>query len=803
MHFLYVVDYFCSLIHLFHFIQIQSLDMKKNTLIVTIKRWLLLFIIIFTPLSKTALSAQNFYNIDSIAEYRVYFTQPNWDAILDSLAILPTEPYFVAKRLVINGVSYDSVGAKYKGNSTFRVTNKKNPWHFELDHVREGQDYQGFKDFKLSNIFQDPSCLREALSYEALQNYMHVPRANFARVYVNDELIGIYTNVEAITKTFCKREFQSTGDNPFFKCNAPVFNGTGIRTPNFLYQTADSTRYFPAYELKSDYGWNRLVALCDTLNNQTQAVEKVLDVDRALWMLVFNNLYVNLDSYSGGIGHNHYLYQDDNGRFNNIVWDLNQSFASFKSTGTMPSNVDTLTAVNLTPFLHETNVARPLVQKLFANPRYRRQYVAHYKTMMEEQFASGRYKTIGTRLQNTIDADVLRDVNKFTTYDAFRRNLYIAQTNMGTIPNLGSFTGIVSMMEGRVKYLKESVPEFQKTPPSVSELKNTPVAPRLNDNIQITAKITGSNAVYIGYRYRNSAIFQKTLMLDNGLNGDGAANDNVFGATIKAQSAVIEYYIYAENDLAGIFSPVRAEHEFHQINVTVSSNLNAGDVAINEIMADNTKTVKNPKGDFADWVELYNKTNQAISLAGAYISDDKVFPQKFTLPANAIIPANGYLIVWCDDDSTNKTDVQPHTNFKLSNNGEAVILTNVANVVIDSVTFPKQKKDTTWARYPNATGAFRYLLPTFNAVNVLTAMHDLADGALLSVYPNPTNNILTIESENDPLSKITLFNTIGQVSKTIYEVNNSTISFDIGDLPEGIYFLKVDNYSLRKVVIQR
>ena len=773
--------------------------MKRNTQISN----LFFVFLFFTPLSITSLSAQNFYNIDSIAEYRVYFTQPNWDAILDSMAVLADEPYFVAKRLVINGVSYDSVGAKYKGNSTFRATNKKNPWHFELDNVRDGQNYQGFKDFKLSNIFQDPSCLREALSYEGLQFYMHVPQANFARVYVNDELIGLYTNVEAITKTFCKREFLSTGDNPFFKCNAPVFNGTGFRTPNFSYQTADSTRYFPAYELKSDIGWNRLVALCDTLNNQTQAIEKILDVDRALWMLVFNNIYVNLDSYSGGIGHNHYLYQDDNGRFNNIVWDLNQSFASFKNTGTTPANVDTLTAMNMSPFLHETNAGRPLVQKLFANPRYRRQYIAHYKTMLEEQFGSGRYKTMGARMQATIDAEVQRDVNKFTTYEAFRRNLYIAQNNTNTIPNLSSFTGLVSMMEGRVKYIRESVPDFQKVPPSVSELKNTPVAPRLNDNVQITARITGSTAIYIGYRYRTSAIFQKIPMLDNGLNGDGAANDNVFGATIKAQSAEIDYYIYAENDLAGVFSPVRAEHEFHKINVIVTTTLNTGDIAINEIMADNTKTMTNPKGDYADWIELYNRTNQVVSLAGAYISDDKAFPQKYKLAANAIVPANGYLIVWCDDDSTNITDARPHTNFKLSNNGEAVILTNAANVVIDSVTFPKQKKDTTWARYPNSTGAFRYLLPTFNAVNVLTTTHDLADGSLLNIYPNPTHHVLTIESPRTPLSKIMLFNVLGQVIKVVQDVDNQIIMIDVGDLVEGIYFLKADNYTLRKILVTK
>lgn len=775
--------------------------MKKNALIRSFKLFVFLFSFCLTPLSITTVSAQNFYNIDSIAEYRVYFDQANWDAILDSLALLPSEPYFVAKRLVINGVSFDSVGAKYKGNSSFRVTNKKNPWHFELDHVRNGQDYQGFKDFKLSNIFQDPSCLREALSYEAMRNYAHTPRANFARVYVNDVLIGLYTNVEAITKTFCKREFQSTGENPFFKCNAPANTGTGSRTPNFSFQTADSTRYFSAYELKSDFGWKRLVNLCDTLTNQPQAIEKILDVDRALWFLAFNALYVNLDSYSGGIGHNHYLYQDDNGRFNNITWDVNMSFASFKNTGTTPPTVDTLTAMSMSPFIHEANAARPLIQKLFANPQYRRQYVAHIKTMMEEQFASGRYKTIGLRMQNTIDADVQRDPNKFSTYDAFRKNFYIAQNAMGGTPTLGSFTGIVSMMEGRTKYLKESVTEFKNIPPSVSDLKTTPLAPRLNDNIQITATITGSTNVYLGYRYKNSAIFQKIPMLDNGINGDGAANDNVFGATIKAQSAVIEYYIYAENNLAGIFSPVRAEHEFHKINVTVATTLNAGDVVINEIMADNTKTVKNPKGDYADWVELYNKTSQAIGLGGAYISDDKAFPQKYRLPTNAIVPANGYLIVWCDDDSTNTTDVQPHTNFKLSNNGEAVILTNIANVIVDSVSFPKQKKDTTWARYPNATGAFRYLLPTFNAINILTSSHDLADGDLLSIYPNPTNKFLTIESQSTPLTNLMLFNALGQVLKTEKQENGSQITLDVSDLPEGIYFLKVDNYSLRKVLV--
>ena len=42
-----------------------------------------------------------------------------------------------------------------------------------------------------------------------------------------------------------------------------------------------------------------LVGLIDTLNNNFTEIEKVLDVDRALWMLAYHNVLVNLDSYSG------------------------------------------------------------------------------------------------------------------------------------------------------------------------------------------------------------------------------------------------------------------------------------------------------------------------------------------------------------------------------------------------------------------------------------------------------------------------------------------------------------------------
>ena len=85
--------------------------------------------------------------------------------------------------------------------------------------------------------------------------------------------------------------------------------------------------------MKSKDGWDDLIELTDILNNKPKEIEKVLNVDRALWMLAFNNVLVNLSSYSGQHSQNYYMYKDSKGHFNPVVWDLNLSFGSFKNTG--------------------------------------------------------------------------------------------------------------------------------------------------------------------------------------------------------------------------------------------------------------------------------------------------------------------------------------------------------------------------------------------------------------------------------------------------------------------------------------
>ncbi|MCC7244448.1 MAG: CotH kinase family protein, partial [Saprospiraceae bacterium] len=279
----------------------------------------------------TGLFAQSFYDPETLQEIKITFGYPNWDFKLDSLKNIDNGDYLLALSVEINGQVFDSVGVKYKGNSSYSASNAKNPLHIQLDYVRKNQNYQAFENIKLSNCLYDPSFVREVTSYEILRQYTDASRANHAKVWINGDYYGVYSNIESINKNFLREHFFTDGDNPFFKCNPEDFGGpgTGGNYPDLVYSSADSTFYYNKYDIQSDYGWKELMQLMDSLKNSPAKVPNILDVDRALWMLAFNNVMVNLDSYTGAFGQNYYLYHDKNDRWLPISWDLNMSYGAF------------------------------------------------------------------------------------------------------------------------------------------------------------------------------------------------------------------------------------------------------------------------------------------------------------------------------------------------------------------------------------------------------------------------------------------------------------------------------------------
>ncbi len=728
------------------------------------------------------ISAQDFYSMDDIQTIEITFAESNWDQLLDNEKAT-TEEYILAQSVTINGEVFDSVGVKYKGNSTYQPNQTKNPFHIELDTYKD-HDYDGYTDIKLSNVAKDPSFLREVLSYQVLRQYMDAPLSNYANVYVNGDLIGLYTNSEAVSKKFVKRRFGSKS-NTFVKCNPPAGAGPQANDfPNLVYLGQDSSQYYDAYEIKSDHGWADLIDLCDQLENNFDNIEQTLDIDRAIWMLAFNNVLVNLDSYSGGFTQNYYLYKNDDGQFVNVVWDLNESFGRFANSGSGNLN-GTNAKINMNPFLHENDNDFPLIQQILSDSRYRKMYIAHIKTMLQENFENGAYISVAESLRELIDADVQADDNKLFSYNNFSDNFDSDVSSGGGPggggPGGGSTPGIRPLMDGRSAYIL-GLSTFNHQAPVLSDISFSTDSPIVDEDITVTASLSDATYAYIGYRNDKFSPFTKIEMVDDG--------SGQYNATIPVNDIFTQYYIYSENDLAGIFSPQRAEHEYHTLLAT-SSNPEVGDIVINEFMASNDVTVADQDGEYDDWIELYNNSDQAIELTGYTLSDNIDEPSKWTFPESTVIEGNGYLIVWADDDEEQDG---LHTSFKLSSSGESIILSNADKVVIDEITYTEQKSDASYGRFPNGVGAFQSMAATFDDTNSeLSNIPSIKDEVQkINIYPNPTNsNKVTISVDSPDQLQGSIYNMDGSLITT-FDIK-SEIALDVSAWSNGLYFVRLGN----------
>jgi hypothetical protein len=139
------------------------------------------------------------------------------------------------------------------------------------------------------------------------------------------------------------------------------------------------------------------------------------------------------------------------------------------------------------------------------------------------------------------------------------------------------------------------------------------------------------------------------------------------------------------------------------------------DVVINEILPKNSQNGSDHDGDFDDWIELYNPSDVKKDISGYYLTDSKKNPTKWKFPAGTTINANGYLIVWADEDSTHVSGL--HTNYKLSADGENIVLLTPTQEVVNLVEYPATVLEQSYARKPNGTGDFQWAAPTFNKSN--------------------------------------------------------------------------------------
>jgi len=131
-----------------------------------------------------------------------------------------------------------------------------------------------------------------------------------------------------------------------------------------------------------------------------------------------------------------------------------------------------------------------------------------------------------------------------------------------------------------------------------------------------------------------------------------------------------------------------------------------GSVRINEIVASNQGATTDPADQSVneDWFELYNAGSTPVDLSGWRLSDRTNFVNAFLIPAGTVLPARGFLLVWADDEvAQNRPGGDLHVAFKLSADGERIVLFDPLGTVVDQVGFGAQSPNFAFGSYPDGS----------------------------------------------------------------------------------------------------
>ena len=236
----------------------------------------------------------------------------------------------VPAKLTVDGKTYDNVGIRFRGTSSYGGVprGQKRSMNVTMDLVDKKQNLHGYKTLNLLNSHEDPSFLRTVLYDYIARHYIPAPEANLVRVVINGESWGIYSNEEQFNNDFTKKWF-GDGTGPRWKV-PPNFSGAAA----LVYHGDNPDDYRNLYEIKAKdekQAWHDLIDLCKKLQDTPddrleEELSKVLDLDRALWFLALDNVFIDDDGYYSR-GSDYCIYQDPKTkRFHLLPRDSNETF---------------------------------------------------------------------------------------------------------------------------------------------------------------------------------------------------------------------------------------------------------------------------------------------------------------------------------------------------------------------------------------------------------------------------------------------------------------------------------------------
>lgn len=392
---------------------------------------------------------------------------------------------YTACTLVIDGEACRNVAIRAKGNSSLSTVssyeNDRYSFKVEFDHYDGANTYYGLDKLSLNNLIQDNTLMKDFLCYQLMGAFgVAAPLCSYVSVSVNGELWGLYLAVEGVEDAFLRRNYgtdagelykpdslSSGGDRggsfdpadlagsfdpaAFDDGGAPPFEdppqrpgggedggqrgggpggmggmgGMGSGDVKLQYADGDPDSYPNIFDnaktAVTDQDKDRLIAALKALGGEEAA--GAVDVEQVLRYFVVHGFVCNGDSYTGGMVHNYYLYEED-GRLAMIPWDYNLAFGGFQ-TGTAEAAVnepidDPVTSGELED--------RPMIAWIFRSQEYTDLYHQYYAQFIEELFDSGSCQALIDSTFALIAPYAAEDPTMFCTYEEFEQGVEALKT---------------------------------------------------------------------------------------------------------------------------------------------------------------------------------------------------------------------------------------------------------------------------------------------------------------------------------------------------------------------------------------
>lgn len=533
-------------------------------------------------------------------------------------------------------VTIPGVGIRVKGNSSFFFLppgSQKTSFNIEITESDNGARLLGYRTLNLNNGIEDPTFCREIGFFRFVRRYTPAGQGNHVQLRLNGENWGVYVNVQQYNTQLLDEYFEESGGARYKAQNI----STGQDALRYIGTNPNS--YAQNYQLKDNGGlalpWQPMIDGTFALNNSgadVAAIDEKFAVDGAIWALVAENLFMDEDSYiSKGADFNVY-YDPLHDRINLHQHDGNESWGV--SLFGWPGG----TTTNLSPTYRFNAGSRPAVSRLMTIPRLRERYFAHYRTMLEDfSWADLQGDLLGYKA--LIDAAVLADPKRLYSYAQFQSNF-----NTQTFVNVGGSTlpcpGLEQYLVTRRNFLLNQ-PDLTKVQPQITELAHTPAAPTVGTPTFITARIQtpGSTVGFANLYYREIGRYIPVPMFDDGLNGDGAAGDGVFGAQLPIPGTAggrLDYYVEAGAPL-GVGGGQRYAPKFAEGKPAgFSYPFGSAGIRITEYMY---------SGNGDEFVELTNTSGAAIDLTGWSVDDSSANAGTFDLSAAGVVDPGESIVI--------------------------------------------------------------------------------------------------------------------------------------------------------------